>query len=1107
MSWLSFSVIMDKIRRNCVTCLTLVGFVTITAWIFVTTWWLVSSARNSDYCRSQSLDKSHQTVIMQFSRDYIMSFRRNCHLQPSDQAMDRIHSLGIARTKPWSPSNTRGCRGGRNKTRKIKTVISNRSRYSFSQCTVNHNNLISVPLQPLAVTKSKVNCTVSLVNTRSVRNKTSELMDCAIDSHSDICVLTETWLTNLDNVPRAALKQHGFNFQDFTRQSARRGGGTGILYKDSLRVSKQACGENNSFEYSEWLVTSANNRVKLCVIYRPPYSEDHPVSVQSFFTEFEDYLESIVLSNEPICIMGDFNIHMDKSTCPDQHKLMDILNSFGLIQHVNIPTHQSGHTLDLIITRNSDDIILSNPYSGDYISDHCFITTQLTFPKPGSCQKLVQYRKLKSMDLDSFKLDLQDICNDLMQLSALESMASEYYCRLKSCLDKHAPVICKVIHIHPNRPWYTPSLKEKKVEKRKAEKLWRESEDRSIELLQKCHQVRNQYSYLLKQAVTDHYSDAIICASGDQKALYKIVDSLTNITRDNPLPPSTSASELANDFGDFFIDKVQKIRHEIDNTHTDPPTVLKEYTEPLATLSSFTTVSEDEIRRLIMTAKPASCDLDPIPTSLLKECVDIVLPIFAKLINTSLDTGTFPDCWKTALVIPLLKKCGLEQIFKNYRPVSNLPFISKITEKAVINQVRNHMDANCPLPICQSAYRPRHSTETALIKIQSDILDNMEHQKVTILVLIDLSAAFDTVDCDIQCDVLSSIFGTNDTVLSWFRSYLTNRKLKVNINGSYSETFDLQCGVPQGSCLGPVLFTQYASTIFNIVDMDIHGYADDHQLYLAFSPRQASNQVISVATVENCLSNVKRWMVHNKLQMNNPKTECLIIGTRQQLDKVTFDSINVNGTVVKAVDNVRNLGAYLDRNMSMCKHIDVKCHVAFGHLFNIIKIRKYLTKEATTTLAQSFVFNHLDYCNSLLYGLPDYQIRKFQRIQNMAAKIVFQARKCDHVTPLLKELHWLPVYYRITFKVLLYTFKGVHKLAPQYICDMFRVRHATYSLRSASSLTLDVPKTKCKTLKDRSLPVAGPVLWNSLPSYLRDIVNFDLFKKNLKTYLFNLAFN
>ena len=252
-----------------------------------------------------------------------------------------------------------------------------------------------------------------------------------------------------------------------------------------------------------------------------------------------------------------------------------------------------------------------------------------------------------------------------------------------------------------------------------------------------------------------------------------------------------------------------------------------------------------------------------------------ILPAFTKIVNTSLETGVFPNCWKTASVIPLLKKAGLDHAFKNYRPVSNLAFISKITEKVVINQMRDHMEVNCPLPVCQSAYHPRHSTETALIKIQSDILDNMEHQKVTILVLIDLSAAFDTVDSDIQCDVLSSNYGTSDVVLAWFRSYLTNRKLRVKINDSFSDTFDLQCGVPQGSCLGLVLFTQYVSTLFDIVDIEIHGYADDHQLYLAFSPKDPSNQIdqiVSVATVENCLANIKRWMLMNKLQTRVPYT-------------------------------------------------------------------------------------------------------------------------------------------------------------------------------------------------------------------------------------------
>ena len=213
-----------------------------------------------------------------------------------------------------------------------------------------------------------------------------------------------------------------------------------------------------------------------------------------------------------------------------------------------------------------------------------------------------------------------------------------------------------------------------------------------------------------------------------------------------------------------------------------------------------------------------SCPLDPIPTGLLIDCLEVLLPPITKMINLSLDNGHFPAAWKSALVRPLLKKDGLDLIFKNFRPVSNLQYISKLVETAVARQLQNHMSRNSLFPVLQSAYRQHHSTETALLKVKNDILLNMNKQHVTLLVLLDLSAAFDTVDHCTLLQRLQSSFGVQGKVLSWFSSYLLGRSQQISINGTLSQSFDLECGVPQGSCLGPLLFTIYASKLFEIIE-------------------------------------------------------------------------------------------------------------------------------------------------------------------------------------------------------------------------------------------------------------------------------------------------
>ena len=202
----------------------------------------------------------------------------------------------------------------------------------------------------------------------------------------------------------------------------------------------------------------------------------------------------------------------------------------------------------------------------------------------------------------------------------------------------------------------------------------------------------------------------------------------------------------------------------------------------------------------------------------------------------SLSQGVFPKTWKTAIVRPLLKKVGLELICSDYRPVSNLPFLSKVLEKAALAQFNRHCDTYELMPDYQSAYRRDYSCETALVKLVNDILWNFERQNITALVAVDLSAAFDTVDHDTLLDVLVHKFGVTEYVLKWFESYLRPRQYKVKIKESYSSNIDLECSVPQGSCAGHVLYLAYASTLREVVPtiVDLHGYADDHAMKKAF---------------------------------------------------------------------------------------------------------------------------------------------------------------------------------------------------------------------------------------------------------------------------------
>ena len=252
-------------------------------------------------------------------------------------------------------------------------------------------------------------------------------------------------------------------------------------------------------------------------------------------------------------------------------------------------------------------------------------------------------------------------------------------------------------------------------------------------------------------------------------------------------------------------------------------------------LDSFTEVSEDDIRKIIHSSPTKSCALDPIPTWLLKKCEDELIPVLTLIVNTSLSCAEFPKELKRAFLTPLIKKIILDaEILKNYRPVSNLSFLSKLIERIVCVQLVNHLDKNGLYEVFQSAYRQLHSTETALLRVQNDILQAVDSRGGAILLLLDLSAAFDTIDHEKLIRTLDIYCGIRGDPLKWFLSYLKGRVQSVQKGSTFSREQNLLFGVPQGSVLGPVLFTIYTTPLGRIIQrhgLTYHLYADDSSIW------------------------------------------------------------------------------------------------------------------------------------------------------------------------------------------------------------------------------------------------------------------------------------
>ena len=829
----------------------------------------------------------------------------------------------------------------------------------------------------------------------------------------------------------------------------------------------------------------------------PPHHTSAEFS--NFIDEFTSYLEEVIVSNGHLVMLGDFNIHIDNALNNECIEFSRVLTSFDLQQHVAKSTHTAGHLLDLIITRSDTALNPSVDVLDHAISDHFTVLCELTLEKPSARLRTVNYRSVKRINMDAFLNDLRNgFTNVSDDLADVNDHVSKFNANLKDILDRHAPLKSQVVPSRKSCEWYDDRIRQAKQRRRRAERQWRKSHIKDDYL--RC---KKEVNDLIASAKSNYYKNMIGQFKDQPKRLFNIMDQLLGNSKARVLPPGRDEGDLAMTFSTFFVEKVDRIRNAIPSG--DPPAF--EAVEAQCSLESWRHMTDDELRTIIMSSPSKDCSLDPLPTSLLKQCLDPLLPFIRNIINISLGTSTVPSSFKQAIVTPLLKKPNLDPaLLANYRPVSNLPFISKILEKSVLNQLNEHLSSNRLLHHLQSAYRSHHSTETSLTRIQNDIIEALNEKRACMLVLLDLTAAFDTVNHSYLLSSLEHDFGVKGHALQWFESYLCERKQSVCVNGHLSPSKVLTSGVPQGSVLGPVLFTLYTSSLAQLLDshsVQYHFYADDTSIYLSFNPPEIDNAIDSM---ERCIEDVRSWMAARHLCMNDSKSNFIVIGSKSVLRNISeAPHLKVGNVILSAEECVKSLGVFFDKFISMEDHIAFICKTAFYHLSNIGRIRKFLTPGSCEQLIHAFITSRVDYCNSLFYNLPNRLLKRLQGIQNCAARILTFTKRNEHITPILKQLHWLPVVFRIRYKILLLVFKCLYDLAPVYLSELLTPYVSPRNLRSENQLLLTQPSPQSSCFY-RCFRSSGPALWNDLPLHVKSAPTLPVFKSRLKTHLFTQCY-
>ena len=826
--------------------------------------------------------------------------------------------------------------------------------------------------------------------------------------------------------------------------------------------------------------------------------------MNSFICEFSQLLESLASLPSELLIFGDFNIHVDDLNNEDANKFSILLENFNFVQHVDFPTHKMGHTLDLFITHKNTSINPKVEYEYLCFSDHMAIIAEVTVPIMKRPQPIYrEYRKYASINIDNFKYDLQcsAIVKNINTTNDCNSYTELFTKTLSDIVNKHAPLRRSKVQNRQAKPFIriiTPEIKAQKSVRSRLETVWRNTRQAVDKIAFQTQAKR--VAKLITASKRAYYRDLVNNLQSKPRNLWSVLNKILNKSTNSTLPTFTDLKDITTAFSQFFHDKIATLCSRL-----PPVNVLHDVAPPLPPpiLDTFSPATISEIRKIIISSSNSSCLLDVIPTALLKSCIDILAEPITKMVNISLLEGAFPHSFKNASVRPLLKKFNLpKEELNNYRPISNLSFLSKILERIIFDRMTKHIQSFNTYTPFQSAYRKFHSTETALLRIQNDLLLAIDKRKVSALVLLDLSAAFDTIDHSILLGRLKSWFGISGSALELLSSYLKDRSESVTIQSTSSSPLPVLTGVPQGSVLGPLLFSLYTTPISYIISEDnipFHLYADDTQLYLSFGTNELQ---ANLDRLSSTLDKVHLWFTTNRLTLNTSKTEFLIIGNRQQRSKLSPQSLLVNGSNIPESKSARNLGVIFEPDLQYNKQISKICQISHLNIKQLRQVRSTLDRKTCILLANALVSSQLDYCNSLYYDLPKSSIHRLQVVQNSLARaIVPNVRRFDHIQPILKQLHWLPVQQRIIYKVATITYKVLNENQPSYLHNLLSFRRSTRNLRSSGKHQLDIPNIFTSSGR-RAFSYCAPFVWNNLPDSIRTAPSLLTFRALLKTHLF-----
>lgn len=918
------------------------------------------------------------------------------------------------------------------------------------------------------------------INVRSLIGKVCNLRNLIELHNLDVVGVTETWLSCASDL--GCVNIPGFSFVHVPRPT--RGGGVGVYIRDTICFDI-LCQDIYCHSEHLWFNLAINGK-KICVavIYRPNEN------FNDFLSVFEEYTALFHLPADEFVCLGDFNCNALSSGGRDFGNLTQVLDSFNLKQIIANPTRitpTSSTLIDLVIVTVCAPIVDSGVWAVHDIADHSLVSCTLSLGNGGIHRHEITFRNLNNIRMDVFIDDLHSIpWFRVFDIPNINDKLVFFNTSLVALFDRHAPLISRTFN-RPPAPWLTSNIR----------LMMRMRDD----AYNKCRRTHLHSDWLYYRQLRNYVSGAVkrerrayISYTFNNKKSKDIWSAFRRLnivpSRIGSLPASLSDAEA---IGAYFA--------SVFNGSLPNFNLLHFYHSNLRNGSQiefeFTEITEEEVGRIIASLTSNAIGIDGISLKMLKLCCPFLLLYIKHIVNCCISSCTFPDCWKESMVRPLPKVSSPTEV-SDLRPISILPTLSKVCERVLLDQLRGYLRDYNILPETQSGFRSGHSCCSALLSVTDDIIAAADEGKITALVLLDFSKAFDTINHELLISILHYI-GLGSCAEALLRSYIINRHQRVVIGDVFSSPALMTSGVPQGSILGPTLFSIYSAFIMDkILLSKFHMYADDSQLYFSFSPDDVEE---GVRSLNSDLESLRETCWQHNLHLNAGKCSVVVFGSalaRQVI--VERFKIHINSVVLPVNGSARVLGVILDSSLRFKEHITRTLQKCYAALKLLYRNRHILHQTVKTFLCDSIVLSNLNYCDVLYNRCIDgIDKKRIQRVQNSCLRFIFGIRRRSPVSHTLERVGWLCMAERRSLHACCFYHGLLVNASPPYLYNRIRFRSDVHNLNIRHRFTITIPRHRLELFK-RSFSYSIVYYYNKIPLSLKTL-SVPSFKFRLKHLL------